>query len=141
MENTENLRLIYIEPVGSNSLDLFEYEFLFAENPDIVWADDWAEQCPSACQNMRPGNDMVAVTKRLATIIPIGVIQNNSCFSMQDCMDGIVSLAWEDISDYEEYPEPIRLKFDYGEEYESVRDKLASRSQFFLTSKVGEDEF
>ena len=51
---------------------------------------------------------------------------------MQDCVDGIVALAWEDMSNYEEYPEPIRLVFKYGENIESVEDKLAQRSQFFV---------
>ena len=74
---------------------------------------------------------MISLTRRLTTIIPFGLAQKNSCFSMQDCVDGIISLAWEDMSEYEEYPEPIRLIFSFGEKYDSVEDKLAQRSQFF----------
>lgn len=131
MENNDNLYLVYIEPIGKNSLDMYEYDFLFSETPDIVWADDWAEQCPSACDNVRPDESMISLTRRLTTIIPFGLAQKNSCFSMQDCVDGIISLAWEDMSEYEEYPEPIRLIFSFGEKYDSVEDKLAQRSQFF----------
>ena len=138
MEENENLYLVYIEPIGMNSMDMFEYDFLFSDAPDVVWADDWAEQCPSACQNMRPDDSMITEVKRLATIIPFGLAQKNSCFSMQDCVDGIVALAWEDMSDYEEYPEPIRLIFKYGESFEKVEDKLAQRSQFFTKKTGGE---
>lgn len=130
-QNNEHLYLVYIEPVGTNSHDLFEYDFLFSETPDIVWGEDWAEQCPAACDNMRPGDDMISSIKRLATIIPFGLAQKNSCFSMQDCIDGIIALAWEDLSEYEDYPEPIRLTFKFGESFDSVEDKLARRSQFF----------
>lgn len=135
MESEEKLYLVYIEPVGLNSYDMFEYDFLFSETPEIVWGEDWAEQCPLACENMRPGDEMITKIKRLATIIPFGLAQRNTCFSMQDCIDGIIALAWEDISDYEEYPEPSRLIFKFGESIEKVEDKLAQRSQFFNEKK------
>ena len=123
------------------SKDMFEYDFLFSETPDVVWADDWAEQCPSACSNLRPDDSMITKTRRLATIIPFGLAQRNSCFSMQDCVDGIIALAWEDLSTYEEYPDPIRLIFKYGEKFESVEDKLAQRSQFFVRKDNEGNEF
>ena len=122
-----------------NSYDMFEYDFLFSETPEIVWGEDWAEQCPAACDNMRPSNDMISDKQRLATIIPFGLAQRNACFSMQDCIDGIVALAWEDLSDYEEYPEP-RLIFKFGEDYESVEDKLARRHQFFSKRQIDKQE-
>ena len=135
----ENLHLVYIEPVGINSYDMFEYDFLFSETPDIVWGEDWAEQCPLACENMRPADDMIATIKRLSTIIPFGLAQRNTCFSMQDCIDGVIALAWEDLSDYDEYPEP-RLIFQFGESFEEVEDKLARRSQFFSNKVIAKKE-
>jgi hypothetical protein len=119
---------------------MFEYDFLFSETPDIVWGDDWAEQCPLACENMRPSDDMISEIRRLSTIIPFGLAQRNTCFSMQDCIDGIIALAWEDLSDYDEYPEPMRLMFRFGEPFEEVEDKLARRSQFFHGKNDGGEE-
>ena len=52
-------------------------------------------------------------------------------------VDGIIACAWEDISEYEEYPEPYRLVFNFGEKYDSVESKLAQRHQFF--SEKGEE--
>lgn len=138
-QENSNLHLVFVEPIGLNSHDMFEYDFLFSETPKIVWADDWAEQCPRACDNMRPEGEMITDIKRLATIIPFGLAQQNTCFSMQDCIDGIIALAWEDLSEYEEYPEPIRLIFNFGESFDSVEDKLAQRSQFFSKRNVKPD--
>lgn len=138
--NEENLFLVYIEPIGTNSHDLLEYDFLFSDAPDIVWEEDWAEQCPGACSDLRPGGEMIAEIKRLTTVVPFGLAQNNTCFSMQDCKDGIIALAWEDMSDYEEYPEPIRLIFKFGEPFDSVEDKLARRHQFFSVKKEVEED-
>lgn len=132
MENRKNLYLVYVELIGRNSTDMLEYDFIFSETPDMVWGNDWAEQCPSACDNMRPDDSMISDTKRLLTVIPFSMAQRNSCFSMQDCIDGIIAIAWEDISEYEEYPEPMRLVFSFGETYESVVEKLEKRLQFFV---------
>ena len=122
----KTLYFVFMELVGNNSQDLFEYDLLFSNDPDLVWAEDWNEQCPSACVNVRPESYVNAVY-RIETNIPFGLAQRNSCFSMQDCVDGIISLAWEDISEYENYPDPYRLVFKYGEKFESVEEKLGTR--------------
>lgn len=132
----KKLYLIYVNPIGKNSDDNFEYDFMFSEAPDVVWGDDWAEQCPSACDDMCPDESMINKTIRIICDIPFGLAQKNSCFSMQDCIDGILALAWEDISEYEEYPSPIRLVFKFGEKIENVREKLSQREIEF----EGEDD-
>ena len=54
--------------------------------------------------------------------------------------DKIIACAAEDISDYDEYPEPFRLVFHYGEEYKEVERKLAMRQQFFVENIFEKDE-
>lgn len=125
------LYLIYVEPIGINAEGLYEYEFYFSETPETAWAEDWAEQCPSACKMTKPEGDFVNEILRLKTQIPFFCAQQNSCFSFQDCIDGIISVCFEDISDYEEYPEPYRIVFSFGEEKESVVKKIMSREENF----------
>ena len=114
--NEDNLYLVYVEPVGLNSHDLFEYEFLFSETPDVVWGEDWAEQCPLACENMRPSSDMISVIKRLTTLVPFGVAQRNTCFSMQDCIDGIIPLLFDEPYDDEFMMLPFGIPMSEVEE-------------------------
>ena len=140
MKNNKNLYLVYIEPIGLNFNNEWEYEFLFSDSPDTVWGEDWAEQCPSACDSLRPADSMVSVVKRLSTMIPFSTAQKNSCFSMQDCIDGIIALAWEDISDYDEYPEPFRIVFQFGERIDSVTEKLFQRNESFNDDNAADEE-
>lgn len=130
MENN-NLHLVYINPIGKNSNDLFEYEFFFSETPDIVWGQDWNIACPAACENTLPDPETYSEVKTLKTKIPLFCVQQNTCFSLQDCIDGIICLGYEDISDYTEYPEPIRLVFQFAENYESIIEKLELREIMF----------
>ena len=126
-----NKYLIYINPIGKNSNDLFEYEFFFSETPDIVWGEDWDNPCPAACENTLPDPETYSEVKILKTSIPLSCIQNNVCFSLSNCIDGIICLGYEDISEYTEYPEPIRLVFQFAENYDSIIEKLELREIMF----------
>ena len=42
---------------------------------------------------------------------------------MWDAVDGVIAMAWENMEDYDEYPDS-RLHFSFGEEKQSVEDKL-----------------
>ena len=57
--------------------------------------------------------------------------QNQSCFSMQDCIDGIIPVAWEDIRNYEESPEEGRLIFKYGTNIDDLEYELSIRGLNF----------
>ena len=126
------LKLVYMNPIGKNSEEKYEYEFFFSETPDIVWGENWEIACPSICGDMKPDKSTYSVIRRAITDIPFLCAQQNSCFSMQDCIDGCISLAFEDISLYTEYPQPYRIVFHFGEDYDSIVKKLDGREQHFL---------
>ena len=98
----EKLYLAFVNPIGKNAHDMYEYEFFFTEAPDIVWGEDWNEQCPSACGSLFPAGETYSKIMRLTSIIPFTCAQENSCFSLQDSVDNILALAFENISEYTE---------------------------------------
>ena len=136
--NENEYCLVYVDKVGEHSDGNIEYDFYFSKEPDTVWGIDWAEQCPSACANVEPEPNGIHAKLRVVCNIPLGVAQKNSCFSMQDCIDGIIALAWEDIREYSEYPEPYRIVMKFGETYERVAVKLESRG--FELPSIEEEE-
>ena len=108
-----NLKLVYVNPIGKNSSDEYEYEFFFSETPDVVWGEDWNVQSPASCGDMRPESSTYSEVKRLTTEIPFFCAQQNTSFSMADMIDGIIACAFEDISFYDDYPEPYRIVFKF----------------------------
>ena len=119
-ENTDNIFLIYVRMIGENGEGEYEYELFFSETPDIVWGDDWAEQCPAAIGDIPPDEKVVSCVKRIISPYKINCAQNNFCFSMQDSIDGIISLCWcFDDSDN------LLFKFNFGEKYDLVKNKLS----------------
>lgn len=128
------LYLVYAERIAeSNANGLYEYDLYFSETPELVWGSDWNASCPSACglEGIRPDESTYQTIKRLECSIPFNCIRENSCFSCQDMIDQIVACMWEDISDYDEYPEPFRLVFKFGETLEDIIEKLGERSAKF----------
>lgn len=121
-------KLVYVEKIGENSNGLIEYEFYFSETPDIVWGDDWNEQCPLVCENLKPTSSTYSLVKRLETNIPFICAQENGCFSMSDMTVGIIACCFEDISEYDAYPEPYRIVFPFGDDYDDIVEKLATRN-------------
>jgi hypothetical protein len=125
------LYLVYSEKItDNNSRGLHEYELYFSEAPELVWGEDWNASCPAACgkEGIRPDESTYQAIKRLECSVPFNCISENTCFSCQDMIDQIVACMWEDISDYDEYPEPSRLVFKFGETHEDIVSKLEERS-------------
>lgn len=127
MEKKEELKLIYVNPIGKNTNGYYEYDFFFTDRLEIAYGENWDEPYALYGGDMTPNDGCYTKVRRIETDIPFTCAQQNSCFSMKHCVDGCIALCYEDISDYEEYPEPYRIIFKFGEEESSVDKKLYSR--------------
>lgn len=131
--------LIYVNIVGKNSDNEFVYEFYFSNDIDMVWDVDWDVKPAVICNLSVPQKVNYNTVKLLKTDILLNVAQKNSCFSMQDCRDGIIPVAWEDIDGYDEYPDG-RIVLRFGMELSDVEDKLSLRSLIFDTENLKNNE-
>lgn len=117
--------LIYINKIGKNWKDEFIYEFIFSDSIDEIDGEDW-DSYPAAGNPSPPNVDFIKKVGTLTTTLNLDVIQNSESFSIWDSVDGVISMAWENLDGYEEYPE-TRLFFKFGEPINSVDDKLYER--------------
>jgi hypothetical protein len=111
--------LTYINGLGPDYKGDNLYEFIFSSNTD-VWGDSW-ESSPA---NSYPSPPSLEHINKVGVLrksnIKLELVQNSDYFCMSDAMDGVVALGWE-IEDYEENK---RLVFKFGEEENTVKDKL-----------------
>lgn len=132
MENEINEKvLVFVNLIGKDVDDIYTYEFIFSDTPDVVWGVDWDVVPSSLCPDIAPEKSTYCEIRKLRTRIPLNVAQKQSCFSMQDCIDGIIAVCYEDIEGYDEFPEEGRLVFHFGDKYMDVENKLATRHQLF----------
>ena len=117
------MRLVYINEIGSDWTGKNIYEFLFSESDlEQVQGDDW-DAYPASGMPDVPGSNFVHKVGRLTTELKFDLIQNSDTFAVFDAVDGVIALAWENLMDYEEYPEQ-RLYFKFGEDITNIEDKL-----------------
>lgn len=116
------MKLVYINEMGANWKGHNVYEFLFAVDSHNIEGDDW-DAYPASGQPTPPSSDHIARVGTLKSEFKLTLVQNSDTFAVWDAVDGIIALGWEDISEYDTYPEN-RTHFMFGEDMQSVNDKL-----------------
>ena len=111
--------LIFVNGLGPNYKGDNIYEFIFSDTLK-VWGDGWENQ---PC-NEYPEPPELKYIKKVGVLknteIELELIQNSDFFSMMDAMDEVIALAWE--KDFSENRK--RLVFKFGEDEQSIKDKL-----------------
>lgn len=131
-EELDDVFLCFVNLIGEENDGYYRYEFIFTDNPDEFWGENFEYKPAGLVNDLIPSDEYITEIHIVKTKIKFDLVQNNMCFGMQDCMDGIVALAYENIDDYEEYPENGRLYFMFGETFEEVERKLALKNILML---------
>lgn len=119
--------LIYVNELGPNYKGEITYEFIFSDSIEGIWGDSW-ESKPSNGYPSPPDLEHINKVGVLKTDeTTLSVIQNSDYFSMVDAMDGIIALAWENETEEVNFDRVKRLVFNFGQNEESVKDKLYER--------------
>lgn len=131
-EELDEVYLCFIRLIGEENDGYYRYEFIFTDNPDEVFGENWEYKPAGLVNDLIPSDEYIAEVHIVKTKVKLDLIQNNNCFSMQDALDGIVSIAWENIDSYDSYPENGRIFFMFGESMEEVERKLALKNILML---------
>jgi hypothetical protein len=119
--------LIYVNELGPNYKGDNTYEFIFSNSLEDIWGDSW-ESNPA---NGYPSPPDLEFINKVGTLksneVTLSVIQKSDYFSMTDCMDDVISLAWENELDEVDFTIKKRLVFRFGETEQSVKNKLYER--------------
>ena len=125
LEVEEDPRLGFIKLIGEESDGYYRYEFIFTNNINEFWGENFEYKPCCLCNGLIPDEKFIWEIHTVKMKIKLELIQDNCCFSFSDATDGIVAIAWEDISEYDEYPEEGRIFFRFGETLDEVEEKLA----------------
>ena len=125
LEVEEDPRLGFIKLIGEESDGYYRYEFIFTNNINEFWGENFEYKPCCLCNGLSPDEKFIWEVHTVKMKIKLELIQNNCCFSFSDATDGIIAIAWEDISEYDEYPEEGRIFFRFGETLDEVEEKLA----------------
>jgi hypothetical protein len=120
------MKLIYINKVGKDWDGKLIYEFIFSKTTEGVDGEAW-DTYPASGQPEPPDKQFIDAVGRIETDeFSLICIQDSDTFSVWDAVDGVVALCWEDITEYEEYPQN-RLKFFFGDDMSIIKDSLYAK--------------
>jgi hypothetical protein len=117
-----DLYLIYINGVGQDWKGNYIYEFLFSDTTEDIDGEEW-DTYPASGNPDPPHARFVKKVGVMTSEMKFGLIQNSDTFAVWDAVDGMIAMGWEDINDYDEYPD-TRIYFHFGDDIKSVEDKL-----------------
>jgi len=130
--NDETVYLCFIRLIGEENDGYYRYEFIFTNDIDNVWGEEFDQKPACLVNNLIVDDQFITEIHVVKMKIKLDLIQNNCCFSISDCYDGIVSIAWQNLDDETEYPEDGRIFFRFGETLEEVENKLAIKNVLML---------
>ena len=129
------MKLVYINEVGEDWTGNNIYEFLFADEIENIDGDDW-DALPASGRPSPPSSDFIVKVGKLTSELKFELVQKSDTFAVWDAVDGVVALGWEDISEYDEYPD-TRVYFDFGIDIKVVEDKLYEKDTVLEYNEMG----
>jgi hypothetical protein len=120
--------LVFVNDTGKTTDGKNRYDFLFAKDPSLTFGEKWTVLPIGICRNQDklPSEETYDFINSIETNIELILGKDNKCVSYMSVQDKIVAVAWENIENYEEYPE-YRLVFHYGESYDEIVKKLSQK--------------
>ena len=119
--------LIYVNGLGPNYKGDNIYEFIFSDVKDEIWGESW-ESKPSNGNPLPPNIEFIRKVGVLKNAeIKLSLIQDSDFFSMIDALDDVIALAWESDDSDINFDMEKRLVFRFGEEEQTIKNKLYER--------------
>ena len=128
------LYLCFITLIGKESDTSMLYDFYFSTSTEEFWGDDFEQKPAGICRELTPYDSTYTKVMRTRLDFQLDLAQEQTCFSMQDVIDGCCALGWENI-DSKEYPEDGRIVFRFGDTMETVEEQLRRRNLGFNTDE------
>lgn len=117
--------LIFVNYLNKDYKGDYIYEFIFSNTLVDVNGEEW-DVYPASGNPSPPDEEFIHKVAKVETDVKLHVVQNSDTFSVWDCQENIVALAWEDISELDVYPDK-RLIFNYGITEDKVTEILYER--------------
>ena len=131
-EELNDVYLCFIRLIGEENDGYYRYEFIFTDNIDEFWCENGEYKPCCLVNNLQPKEEYITEIHIVKMKLKLDLIQDNCCFGFQDCTDGIIALAWENMDEYDEYPDEGRIFFRFGETLDEVERKLAIKNVLML---------
>lgn len=120
--------VVYVKKLGIDIDGTNIYHLYLSNNPDEAFGEGWGDipACNVPRKLIDLDESMYDHVVEIKTDILLDLAQNCCCFSMQDSRDNIIALAYENLDNAEEYPDP-RIIIHFGDSIDDVENMFSRR--------------
>lgn len=116
----------FIDDIGRTNDGKYIYRFDFTTNKDVLWGEYFNIVPAAIVPDLKP--DINSLSSSAKVIFPVEMIiaKKNPCYSMQDCIDGIIAMGFFELNEQCPMYNQCPLFFSFGEEIDEVSKKIES---------------
>ena len=86
--------IVFAEKTGEDDGGNHFYRILSSNNPEIVWGDNFEQTPAGIIPDLEPDSQSIVKEYLLTTNLNLQTAVESTWFSLQDCIDGIISLIF-----------------------------------------------
>ena len=119
-----NEYLGFVDLIGRTIDGKYLYRFDFTLDADVLWGEYFNITPSAIIPDLQPDKNTLSKSAKVIFPREMVIAKNNFCFSMQDCIDGIIPLIFSEIDESTLMLEDKPFFIRFGETYEEVVKKL-----------------
>lgn len=114
----------FVDLIGRTIDGKYIYRFDFTTDIDVLWGEYFNVTPSAIIPDLQPDKNTLSRSGKIIFPREMVIAKKNYCFSMQDCIDGIIPLIFSEIDEetLELDEKPFFIRF--GESFNNVKEKL-----------------
>lgn len=114
----------FVDLIGRTIDGKYIYRFDFTTDTDVLWGEYFNVTPSGIIPDLQPDKNALSRSGKIIFPREMVIAKKNYCFSMQDCIDGIIPLIFSEIDEetLELDEKPFFIRF--GETFNEVKEKL-----------------
>ena len=116
--------LAFVDEVGRTIDGKYIYRFDFTVDTETVWGEFFNVAPAAIVPNLQPDKNTLSRTAKVVFPRSMVIAKKNFCFSMQDCIDGIIPIIFSEIDENTVELNDAPFFLNFGERLSSIEEKL-----------------
>lgn len=118
--------LAFVDEIGRTIDKKYIYRFDFTVDTETVWGEFFNVAPAAIIPNIQPDKNTLSTTAKVIFPRQMAIAKKNFCFSMQDCIDGIMPLIFSEIDDKTLEIGEVPFFLNFADPIETVKEKLSA---------------
>ena len=118
--------LAFVDEIGRTIDKKYIYRFDFTVDTETVWGEFFNVAPAAIIPNIQPDKNTLSTTAKVIFPRQMAIAKKNFCFSMQDCIDGIMPLIFSEIDDKTLEIGEVPFFLNFVDPIETVKEKLSA---------------